>query len=101
MQAGNMRTGFLGAAVVASLLGWAAPAHAQGMNILAPNQTYKTQEEVDAATKRDQDYKATMRKLPEQKTGNDPWGTVRSNTATAQPEPKPKAKKKPQTTAQP
>jgi hypothetical protein len=99
----GMRVTFLSAAVVLGLaLPVAVPAHAQ-MNIIAPNQTYKTQDEVDAAAKRDEEYKSTMHKLPDHKTSNDPWGTVRSNnTGTAQVEPKPKPpKKKKETTAQP
>jgi hypothetical protein len=86
-----MRAKILSAAIVLTL---AAPAYAQ-MNIIAPNQKYTTQDEVDRAAKRDQDYKAT----PDQKTSNDPWGTVRG-TGAAQTETKPKPKKK-QTTAQP
>lgn len=83
-----MRTKLLSAAII---LAFAAPAYAQ-MNILAPNLKYTTQDEVDKATKQEQDYKSTMHKLPDQKTSNDPWGNVRS-TGTAQADPKTKKKK--------
>jgi len=95
MRAKIMRAKILSAAIVLTLV---APAYAQ-MNIIAPNQKYTTQDEVDQAAKRDRDYKATMHKLPDQKTSNDPWGNVRG-TGTAQTETKPKPKKK-QSTAQP
>jgi hypothetical protein len=84
-----MRTGFLSAALI---LAFAAPAYAQGMNIVAPNLKYTTQDEVDAAAKQEKDYKATLKKLPEQKTSNDPWGNVRNN-GTAPTDPKTKKKK--------
>ncbi len=83
-----MRARFLSAVII---LGMAAPAYAQ-VNIMAPNIKYKTQDEVDQATKRDQDYKATMQKLPDQKASNDPWGNIRSTTP-APAEPKAKKKK--------
>ncbi len=76
----------------AIILAFAAPAYAQ-MNIIAPNAKYTTQDEVDAAIKQEKDYKATMRKLPDQApTTRDPWGNVR-NSGTAPTDPKTKKKK--------
>jgi hypothetical protein len=88
MRTRLMRTGLLSAAVI---LAFAAPAYAQ-MNIMAPNVKYTTQDEVDQAIKQEQDYKSTMKKMPDQKTTTDPWGNVRSN-GTAQADPKTKKKK--------
>jgi hypothetical protein len=76
-------------------LAFTAPAFAQ-VNLALPTEKYKTQDEIDQANKRDQDYKASMQKVPDQKANNDPWGSVRS-TAPAPAEPKAKKKK---TTAQ-
>ncbi len=71
-----LRARFLCAVMILAV---AAPAYAQ-VNILVPNIKYKTQEEVDQAARRDQDYKATIQKLPDQKASNDPWGNIRSST---------------------
>ena len=91
-----MRARILSAAMFLGFVSaFAAPALAQ-MNIAVPTEKIKTQEDVDQASKRDQDYKATLQKLPDQKVSNDPWGNVRSN-APAPVDPKTKKKK---TTAQ-
>jgi hypothetical protein len=91
-----MRTRLFGAAMILGLasLAFAVPAYAQ-MNIMAPNIKYQTQEEVDQALQQEKDYKKTMQKMPDQKSGStDPWGTVRgSNTGSAQADPKTKKKK--------
>ena len=87
-----MRARILSAAM---FLAFTAPAFAQ-VNLALPSEKYKTQDEVDRDAKRDQDYKASMQKVPDQKANNDPWGNIRS-TAPAPAEPKPKKKK---TTAQ-
>ena len=84
-----MRTRLLSAAVI---LAFTAPAYAQ-MNIIAPNLTYKTQEEVDQAAKRDDDYKSTLKKLPDHKASSDPWGNIRSNGTAQQTEHKSKKKR--------
>jgi hypothetical protein len=84
-----MRTGLFSAAMILAL---AAPAYAQ-MNIMAPNIKYQTQEEVDQAQQRDQDYNKTMKKMPDKApAARDPWGNVRDN-GTAQADPKTKKKK--------
>jgi hypothetical protein len=87
-----MRAKILSAAI---FLAFTAPAFAQ-VNIAMPTEKIKTQDEVDRDAKRDQEYKASMQKVPDQKANNDPWGNIR-NTAPSAAEPKPKKKK---TTAQ-
>ena len=87
-----MRARILSGAI---FLAFTAPAFAQ-VNIAMPTEKYKTQDDVDRDKKRDQDYKASLQKMPDQKASDDPWGNVRS-TAPAAAEPKPKKKK---TTAQ-
>ncbi|HLH92413.1 MAG TPA: hypothetical protein VKX28_28625 [Xanthobacteraceae bacterium] len=77
------------------LLAFTAPAFAQ-VNLALPTEKMKTQDQVDRDNRRDQDYKATLQKLPDQKASDDPWGNVRS-TAPAAAEPKARKKK---TTAQ-
>ena len=60
----------------------AAPVCAQDLNILgAANLKRKTQEEVDADKQRNDDYKATMQKLPDQNVKSDPWGNMRGGSA--------------------
>jgi hypothetical protein len=60
------------------IVGVAAPAYAQDLNILgAANMKRRTQEEVDAEKQRNDDYKAAMKKLPEQNVKSDPWGSMR------------------------
>ena len=56
------------------------PAHAQMPHInMLSDQPGKTQEEKDAEEARDKAYKETLKKIPDAKTSNDPWGTVRSD----------------------
>jgi hypothetical protein len=88
-----MRARILSAAM---FLAFTAPAFAQ-VNLAMPTEKMKTQDDVDKAKKRDDDYKASLQKMPDQKASNDPWGNVR---ATAPAPAEPKAKKKKKTTAQ-
>ena len=56
------------------------PVHAQTPNInLIPELPTKTQEEKDAEAARDKAYKESLKKIPDAKTSNDPWGGVRSD----------------------
>ncbi len=56
------------------------PAHAQTPNInLIPDLPTKTQEEKDADEVRDKAYRESLKKIPDAKVSNDPWGTVRSD----------------------
>ncbi|WP_024512634.1 hypothetical protein [Bradyrhizobium sp. ARR65] len=68
----------LGAPVTVFL---ARPVHAQMPNInLIPETQSKTPEEREAEQERDKAYKESLKKIPDAKTSNDPWGTVRSDT---------------------
>jgi hypothetical protein len=81
----------LGAAAVIALL--AGPAYAQTPNInLIPEVQSKTPEEKEAEAERDKKYRDSLRKIPDAKVSNDPWGTVRSTDA-----PKAQAPAKPRT----
>jgi hypothetical protein len=76
-----MRT-ILSALCAAAIIGLAAPAHAQNINLLGANSLkLKTQDEVDADTARNRDYQNTMKKLPDQNVKRDPWGSMRSNSS--------------------
>ena len=67
----------LGAAAVIALL--AGPAFAQTPNInLIPEVQSKTPEEKEAEAERDKRYRDSLRKIPDAKVSNDPWGSVRS-----------------------
>ena len=80
----------LGAAAVVVLL--TCPAYAQTPNInLIPELTSKTPEEKEKEAAEQKAYRESLRKIPDAKGSNDPWGTVR----TAEP-PKP-APAKPKT----
>ena len=83
----------LSAAAVFVLL--AAPAYAQTPNInLIPELQSKSPEEREAEAIKEKAYKESLRKIPDAKASNDPWGTVRSNDApkAAAAPPKPKTK---------
>ncbi len=81
----------VGVAAVSVLLaiglsGSAGPACAQSeaphINLLA-DQPGKTQDELDAEAAREKAYKESLRKIPDAKASNDPWGTVRSDAPKA------------------
>jgi hypothetical protein len=78
------------AAVFALLTG---PAYAQmstpNVNLI-PELQSKTPEEKAAEEERDKAYRESLRKIPDAKVSNDPWGNVRSTDA-------PKAAAKPKT----
>ncbi len=59
----------------------AGPALAQmpSINMLDQGKP-KTQEEVERGQAIDQAYKSTMKKVPDQKTSNDPWADVRGSS---------------------
>ena len=85
---------FRAAVLVALLAGFSAPASAQmqtpSMNLM-PEIRSKTPEEKEADAVKEKAYRESLRKIPDAKASNDPWGTVR----TAEP-PKP-APAKPKT----
>jgi hypothetical protein len=80
------------AALSASLIGMVAsvlPAHAQmgggggsdgpHINMLADTPS-KSPEEIEQDQVRDKAYKESLKKIPDAKVSNDPWGNVRSDT---------------------
>jgi hypothetical protein len=75
------------AALVTPLSAYLArPAYAQMPNInLLADTPSKTDEEKDAEAARDKAYKDTMKKIPDAKVSNDPWGSVRSAEAPSTP----------------
>jgi hypothetical protein len=86
---------FRAAALVALLAGLSGPAQAQmqSPNInLMPEFATKTPEEKEADAIKEKAYRESLRKIPEAKASNDPWGTVRAaeppKTAPAKPKTK-------------
>jgi hypothetical protein len=82
----------LGAAV--ALLAGPAAAQMSTPNInLMPETQSKSPEEKEADAIKEKAYRESLKKIPDAKTSNDPWGTVRSTDApkTASPA-KPKTK---------
>jgi len=85
----------VGVAAMTALIGMvaiASPARAQlggggdGPHInLLSDQPSKSPEEVEADQERQKAYKDSLRKIPDAKTGNDPWGVVRSDAPKAAP----------------
>jgi hypothetical protein len=69
---------FRGAALVALLAGLSGPAYAQTPNInLMPEFATKTPEEKEADAIKEKAYRESLRKIPDAKASNDPWGNVR------------------------
>ena len=84
---------FFGAALLGAAVALAGPAAAQTPNInLIPELKSKTPEEKEADALRDKAYRESLRKIPETKASNDPWGGVRSEPPKAAAPAKPKAK---------
>jgi hypothetical protein len=87
------------AAVLALLAGpayLAGPAHAQQMpniNLLQDGPS-KTDDEKAADAERDKAYKETLKKIPDAKASNDPWGGMRSDPPKAATAPKASASAK-------
>ena len=77
----------------AALLSGPVYAQMQTPNInLMPEFTSKTPEEKEADAIKEKAYRESLRKIPDAKTSNDPWGAVR-NTDAPKPSPaKPKTK---------
>jgi hypothetical protein len=72
------------AAMVALLAGATGPTYAQmqtpNINLLQDTPS-KTPEEKEADEAREKAYKDSLKKIPEAKAPNDPWGGVRSSDA--------------------
>jgi hypothetical protein len=85
---------FRAAVLIALLAGLSAPAYAQmsggggsgtpNINLM-PELTSKTPEEKEADAIKDKAYRESLRKIPDAKASNDPWGTVRSEAPKAAP----------------
>ena len=59
----------------------AGPALAQiGSINMLPEDKKKTPEEIEHGQAIDNAYKSTMKKVPDQKTNNDPWAVVRGSS---------------------
>jgi hypothetical protein len=80
-------------AVAIALLTGLAPAHAQAphMNMLSDLPS-KTPEELEKEEAEQKAYKESLKKIPDAKVSNDPWGNVRSDTPKASAPAKPKTK---------
>jgi len=74
------------AAVLAVLAGPAFAQEAPHINLLADGPS-KTDDEKAADAARDKAYKETLKKIPDAKTSNDPWGGMRTDPP-KQPAPK-------------
>jgi len=76
---------FRAAAVLVLLAG---PAYAQmqtpSINLLA-DQPSKTPDQIEQEQARDKAYKESLKKIPDAKTSNDPWGSVRSDAPKSAP----------------
>lgn len=81
----------VGVAAMTALIGMvaiASPAHAQmggdgpHLNLLS-DQPSKSPDEIEADQEKQKAYKDSLRKIPDAKTGNDPWGAVRSDAPKA------------------
>jgi hypothetical protein len=79
----------VGVAAMTALMGLVAcavPARAQSgggsqgphINLLS-DQPSKTPDQIEAEQERDRKYKDSLRKIPDAKASNDPWGSVRSD----------------------
>jgi hypothetical protein len=84
---------FRAAALVALLAGLSGPAWAQAPNInLMPEVATRTPEQKEADAIKEKAYRESLRKIPDAKGSNDPWGTVRAaepaKTAPAKPKTK-------------
>ena len=77
-----------GAALV--LLAESAAAQTPNINLIPEFQS-KTPEEKEQDALKDKAYRESLRKIPDAKTSNDPWGAVRSTEAPKTPA-KPKTK---------
>jgi hypothetical protein len=86
-----VRAALLIALPMAALL--AAPAHAQvpSMNLL-PDFQSKTPEEKEADAIKEKAYRESLRKIPDAKASNDPWGNVRGAEPAKAAPAKPKTK---------
>lgn len=65
-----------------ALMGSAAHAQSNMPNVnLIPDLPSKTPEQIERDKQRDKAYRDSLRKIPDAKGSNDPWGGVRSGAA--------------------
>jgi hypothetical protein len=84
---------FRAAALIALLAGLSGAAYAQTPNInLMPELATKTPEQKEADAIREKAYRESLRKIPDAKTSNDPWGNVRAAEPPKPAPAKPKTK---------
>jgi hypothetical protein len=77
----------------ASMALLAGPAAAQAPNInLIPEMQSKTPEEKEADAQKDKAYRESLKKIPDAKASNDPWGNVRTEAPKTAAPAKPKTK---------
>ena len=86
---------FRAAALIGLLAGLTAPAYAQmqtpNINLL-PEIASKTPEEKEADAIKEKAYRESLRKIPDAKVSNDPWGNVRGTETPKTTQAKPKTK---------
>jgi hypothetical protein len=74
------------AVIALALAAGLSAAQAQTPNVnLIPELQSKTPEEKEAEARRDKAYRESLKKIPDAKASNDPWGTVRSTEAPKTP----------------
>jgi hypothetical protein len=84
---------FRAAALIALLAGLSGPAYAQTPNInLMPELATKTPEQKEADALKETAYRESLKKIPDAKTSNDPWGNVRAAEPPKPAPAKPKTK---------
>jgi len=72
---------------------FATPTMAQTPNVnLIPELPSKTPEQIEQDKQLQREYRDSLRKIPDAKASNDPWGSVRGADAPAAPRAKPKAR---------
>lgn len=74
----------------AMVLALAQPASAQMNLMMDPNSKPVTQEEIEKKQAQEKAYKDSLKKIPDQKAANDPWGDVRNTGAAASGKTQPK-----------
>jgi hypothetical protein len=80
-------------AVAIALLTGLAPARAQAPHInMLSDLPSKTPEELEKEEAQQKAYKESLKKIPDAKVSNDPWGNVRSDAPKASAPAKPKTK---------
>ena len=73
--------------VAAMIALWTGPAFAQmpNLNLLQDNTPPKSEEQKEQEQATDKAYKESLKKIPDAKAANDPWGGVRTDAAKAPP----------------